>query len=303
MSRSLIIRNSRRQGGANDIQLFEGKTVRFGTTGEFDVLLTPQDELPDLVAHIWYSEDLGCILENISRRDYLVALNGNPVHSVALLEVGDQIQIGADWFQIHRNEELPPPTQVMPPVVVVPKTDYSLQSRVVNSGVSLHRPVDPGWSLRSLAKSLLTRHSAFLLANFRLAALPPVARLLDSDDLFRNAPPEIREIYSLHVVNQGPLEERLNLLESLAAKDAVVLAVPERTREECLVDAKLYFAWFARASVLELTLNQGSRMMGQGLMQAFRTVVVKPRTSSAGWIAYSKGDSRPEELAPGPDHL
>lgn len=314
----VIIRHLSDSLGTIETPLRKGKSLRFGGGIEADLRLTYCANLPDMCAMIWNGDDDydGCILENITRRDAIVFLNGNPVHSVALVEDGDLVRIGVDEFHVffrsQTSDPAPPPAGSvrMPPVVkidpqgiVAPQTDYTIRTTVVNSALHRHLPVDAKWTQTDFLMQLFRKTPVILFVNFRLAGIDPAPRDLIGPDRFQEAPEEVRDIYSLHAITGGTPGQKLQLVEKLQAKDAVVVALPDGDPETCLAESKLFWSWFARPSVLELTLTRGSRELCSNLMKAYRGFVLHPRDASAQWVIYAKPGTPLESLSPLPPQV
>lgn len=298
------------QGVVNaEFVLPKGGIIRFGSGGDVDFELTAFLDFPSVCAHIWNGDEGydGCILENISRRDSLVFLNGNSVYSVALLEGGDVIQIGMDRFEIFcRKEKTVPavspapglhrPEKIDPPQTLVPGIDYTLQKSTVNTALQKFTPIDTTWTQSVLLTQICRSCRVILFANYRLAGVDPTAPELAGPDRYQDAPEEVREMYSLHAVMGGTPGQMLQIVDKLRTKDAVIIALPEGDAETCLAESKLYWGWFARPSVLEMSLTRGSRELCKKIMEPFRGLLVKPQVGSADWVLYTKPESTIEDL-------
>ena len=276
MNMIYVVRHLSRGIGEAEFVLSKGEILRVGCGGDVDCDLTASADFPKISAHIWNGDEGydGCILENISRKDSHVFLNGNPVHSVALLEGGDIVQIGVDRFQIFCHKEKtasevssPPvlhrPQKTDPPKTILPQINYTVQTTVVNAALHKFMPIDRMWSQNELLTQVCRRSQVILFANFRLAGVVPGAPELVGPDRFQ---------------------------------DAVIIGLPEGDVETCLAASKLFWGWFARPSVLEMSITRGSRELCKKIMEPFRGLLVKPQAGTADWVLYAKSESTIADL-------
>ena len=280
------------------IELPKGKAITLGAAVDADLRLTPYFRLPDVCVRIWHDDH--CIAENMARKDSLVSLNGQPLYSVAQLEDGDVLQIGVDRFKVSCREVIsvsPVKTQQSMEKSAAARIDYTLNSTVVNSAVSRHAPLDSKWTQNDLLKQLFAKKQTILFANFRVAGVDPPGPDVAGPDHYKDAPAEVRDMYSLHAITGGTPEQKLLIVESLRGKDAVVVALPESDPATCLAESKKFWAWFARPSVLGFTLTQGSRELCEKLLKPFQGLLIQPKAQSAEWVVYSKAGTKPEDLA------
>ena len=106
----------------------------------------------------------------------------------------------------------------------------------------------------------------------------------------------MREIYSLQAITKPSTEKKLRLYSELRAFDAAVWVVPEIDSESSLADAKIHLAWFARASVMDMTLQNSPVVFCESLLKSFKAIILKPRSGSRDWVIYSKATFDPMEL-------
>ena len=165
----------------------------------------------------------------------------------------------------------------------------------LNDAIVRHEPTDAEWRDMDVLPQLIDQHHAFLFANFKHARIPVSDRIGAGDDLFENAPKEVREIYSLHTIGKATRDQKLGVYEKLRNLDAVVCAVPESDEETSLKDAKLYLAWFARPSVLEMSLQKSPETFCAALLKPFKMIVLKSSATN-NWVMYSKADFNPPDL-------
>ena len=272
-----------------EIELPKGKSIMLGGGAGADVRLTPYFQMPDSCARIWHDDH--CLVENLTRKTSLVLLNGRPLHTVALFEKGDVLQIGVDQFNMscREDEDKSPPPQPAKSAgtPATPQINYALGSTVVSPAVTRHSPVDPNWKSADMLRQLFTQQPTIVFANFRAAGIDPPAEAVAGADWFNDAPDEIREVHSLHAIVDGSPEERLQWVKTLGEKDAVLVAIPDGDIPMCLDSIKLFSGWFVRPSILEVTLTQGSRLLCEQLLRPFLGLIIQQNDSKPEWVVYS----------------
>lgn len=129
--------------------------------------------------------------------------------------------------------------------------------------------------LRSVIHWLAQDRNVTLFVNFRRAKAALPDWLSDEDDLYAEAPQEVREEHSLHAVGERDLDELWKLAESLKDRNACVWVFPKLEREELLKGLKLYLAWYARPSALKVQLEQGSKELAKGLLTGVHAIALQ----------------------------
>lgn len=302
MNMLFVIKYRLDRGAEKEIELPKGKSITLGGGAGCDVNLTPYFQMPDVCARIWHDDH--CLVENLTRRTSIMLLNGHPLHSVALFENSDVLEIGVDQFRMTcRDDEAkasPPKSPLPAPDPAVPQISCELRSTVVSPSVTRHSPVDPNWRLAEMLKQLFEVHPTILFADFRAAGIDPPAESVAGADLFREAPDEIREEHSLHAIIHGSPDERLEWAQVLGEKDAGIVAIPEGEIARCLAEVRPLSGWLVRPSSLEVTLNAGSRILCDRLLAPFLGLVIHPRETGPEWVLYSSpGVSREKLLQAG----
>ena len=230
-----------------------------GNAAECDLRLHVSFGLPDDCLRIRFEDDL-CVAENLTGDPGLIFVNGQGVYGIAQLDAGDALQVGSDQFAVIRVEEAEEQTpakieqetdKVKAPVV--PEIRRILETRAINSAVTRHHPCDSQWSEDEVLEYVCERHGAFLFVNFRHAGVEVPADNLVGEDLFTQMPEEVRKMYSLHAVTQPDTGRKLQIYSDLKGRDSAIWCIPETSSDACLVDAKLYLAWFARPSAVSYT--------------------------------------------------
>ena len=128
---------------------------------------------------------------------------------------------------------------------------------------------------RSVIRWLAQRRNVTLFVNFRRAKTALPEWLSEDDDLYAEAPQEVREVYSLHAVGDRSLDELWKLAESLKDRDACVWVFSSLPQDELLKGLKLYLAWYARPSLLKMQFEQGSKELAKGLLTGVDVVVLQ----------------------------
>lgn len=262
--------------------------------------------LPGVCVKLWMEEDT-CIARNVTGDPDLVRLNGQPLYDIVQLEDGDSLQVGSDQFLVLIiGKELPAPSPAVP-VVATPlaeKTDAIRTFRTValNRSVSRHEPRDANWTLEDFLGRLRSLSSVIQFVNFRHAGVEVPKRREMRSDLFEKMPAEVTEIYSLHTITDAALGTHLDVARPLIGRDACVWAVPATDAQTSLTDSKLYYAWLARPSVLEMTLRQSPRDFCDSLMRPFRAFILPECKGINTWCILSASSLKPEELITGKSH-
>ncbi|MCA9058580.1 MAG: hypothetical protein KDA96_21405 [Planctomycetaceae bacterium] len=268
--------------------------VTLGSAGNADLRLHQSFGLPASCMKIWM-EDGSCIAQNQTGNAGLVFLNGQPLLDLVKLEDGDALQVGSDQFVVllHRESAEPEPVPVIPAAVAVepevrePELRRTIRSTGVGKCTAKHVPEDARWDTERLLNELAERGPLLQFLNFRHAAVDVPAIKSLGEDLFATMPEEVTEIYSLHVVSDAALPDRLKVHRMMEKRDAEVWAVPAGDVETTMKEAKLYFAWLARPSVLEMTLRQSPRSFCESMLAPFQALFVVPVDGASPWAAYT----------------
>jgi len=264
--------------------------------------------LPQICVKAWM-EGESCIARNVTGDPELVLLNGQPLFDFVQLEDGDSLQIGSDQFLVLlvRDEQtVPAPPQPMPlpaerrsQTSLSAETDRAFRTVALNRTVSRHEPRDPKWSLEDFLGRLRSLSSVIQFVNFRHAGIDVPRRREMRNDLFEKMPAEVTEIYSLHTITDAALGTHLDVCRDLIGRDACVWAVPMSDAQTSLSESKLYYAWLARPSVLEMTLRQSPRDFCLSLLKPFRAFILPECKGLKTWCVLSNPSMKPEELING----
>jgi len=249
---------------ASRVWLRGGQWITIGASQRADFCLRGEAQLPPLCARLEVRES-DCLITDISPTRPVLAVNGTPT-VMTVLRSGDTIQPPADLPVIIRNfrEEQTP------------------------SGVSKWSPTaESTWPMADVIVQLCQLRSPMLMANGRAGVRQMPRWLLEQEDHFAQVPEEIRREHSLQIVSDPPLKDVWEIYSPLHAAGAAIWALPDGPTVQTLADAKLYLAWFARPSILELNLLHGSRFFLEGLFKPFAGFCFRP-SSGRDWVVYGK---------------
>lgn len=262
--------------------------------------------LPQTCVKAWM-EGESCIARNVTGDPELVLLNGQPLFDFVQLEDGDSLQIGSDQFLVllarEENETpappVPAPAERRSHVSSSPEMDRTFRTVALNRTVSRHEPRDPKWTLEDFLGRLRSLSSVIQFVNFRHAGIDVPRRRELQSDLFETMPAEVTEVYSLHTITDAALGTHLDVCRNLIGRDACVWAVPTADAQSSLSESKLYYAWLARPSVLEMTLRQSPRDFCLSLLKPFRAFILPECRSTTTWCVLSNPLMKPEDLMNG----
>ena len=117
---------------------------------------------------------------------------------------------------------------------------------------------------------------------------------LESEDLFESAPEEIRATDSLSVtpvdLNQGT--DEVQRLIQAARKDAASFIVSPLDHQGLLESQKLFWAWYARPSLLHFHLTKGSQELASKLLVDIRCLVTLPQGNSTNLTLFTTEQNR-----------
>lgn len=264
--------------------------VTIGAGRSAGLQLTMTVGMPEVCGKVWVDGEM-LVAENVLRKPGLIFVNGQGFVGAVQLEHGDVLQIGNDLFAVVFDpDDQPEEVQVEAPIRRL------LERTELNSALAMHTPVDERWGEQDFLENLCEQQGAFLFANFKFAGLTAPDQEMAGDDLYSEAPAEVRESYSLHALTQPSTEEKLKLYEELCKQEAAIWVVPEVDSETAMQDAKLYLAWLARPSVLNLTLQNSPDNFCEGLLKPFKAIILKTGSSFRPWAIYTKATFDPAKL-------
>lgn len=282
-----------------------GDEVLFGTTSECQVQLLGGYEGAEIVAALSLDPEDGCLIRNTTQEPSLVLVDGAPVYSIFKLEDGDLLDIAGDQFRVlipRFSEQPAAPVVVAPPVRIpepeIPKSSYELQQISGTTEFSSFGPADNLWSLDEVLDALLVQPGAFLFANFRGAKSRPEPGLEIGEDLLSAAPEEIRDMFSLHAIAEGKLDQKKRVFRQLAARDCAVIVLPQGGDSGACVKAlKLYYGWLTKPSVLDFTLLKGSKSLTTEILKPIQLFLMAEIGRTPEWKICIKATADVQKIA------
>lgn len=293
----------------------DDRQMMIGAATASDLRLHVSFGLPDECLRIRVEKGL-CVAENLTGDPGLVFVNGQQVYGIMQLDDGDALQIGSDQFAVVLDNEMPSLelTEASTPEVadddvttsttpasedVLPQTLRraempehqridALRTRVLNTAVTLHQPADEEQFENKVLADLCKTHNAFLLANFKAGGVKDPGIRVVGEDLLKYSPKTVRGHESLHAVVHPNNQRKRELWEQLEGCDAAVWCFPGEDIQSCLLDIKLYAAWFVRPSVLRSVLQNSSSDFGERLLRSFRLLVLRDDNAEDRWHLYTK---------------
>lgn len=278
-------------GIARSFWIRQHEAVTVGSSVQADQQIEGDQELDRLHFHLHY-QDGRWMLQAVSDRP--IKLNGE-YRRLSVLQDGDRILAGRTMFSV-----------VLPTDPNAPDLDES--SQVTSDTVSFDTPLDPvldWWRGLNRRESRLEaavleycvegveEHFLELLPTFgsigatalvwnRRAFQDPDATLAGwnvvEEDLFSKAPPEIRKEHSLAV---GPVEwERCDIQELavILRSDTAMLLIHSTDISELIENKRVMWGWYAKPSLLQFHLRNGSEMLVSQLIKAGETLAIVPKS-------------------------
>lgn len=126
-----------------------------------------------------------------------------------------------------------------------------------------------------VASRLSAKRIGYLVANFRRANVPLPSDVLPEADCFSNAPTEIRDSESLHVVALDFSQVKAPPLEGFADADAGMIIFSDHDTESLMVGQQILWAWFARPSLLVNQLSVGTADLAMRLLEFPQVVLIE----------------------------
>ena len=129
-------------------------------------------------------------------------------------------------------------------------------------------------SLMAAVEWLGEKRTAMLFVDFRRTELSLPTGLSEKDDLFAEAPDDVRSEYSLHAVSNADLSKLGSLAEQVRERDTCVWVFSDLPVRDLLKGLKVYLAWYARPSVLRTQLEHGPKALVKGLLSGVHAVLL-----------------------------
>ena len=232
-----------------------------------------------------------------------VMLNELPLEK-SEVDDGDIVTVGNTKIRLQIRNRALASTRQPEPKTPPAKTNEALQivGRELSTGLVLYHDPSLKTPVQEVAKRLLSKLEPLLFANFRAAGEMP-APPLACEDLLAQAPAEIRDGNSLHLVaaadlvvgdSVAPLTESpellrdrlLELFHKLRLRKGGILAFTKAPKEEILKAASFRRGFYCSADALEMFLRQGSRELAQGLVNECSAILIV-RDNDENWSLYA----------------
>lgn len=167
------------------------------------------------------------------------------------------------------------------------------------SGIDCWR-VDAIVDLASFLTQLKSDYKSYLVANIGKTALSAPGLVLDPEDLFQNAPAEIRKENALHVSEIDYSAKYFSEVAAWLGKDSGLLIHSSLSATTLKQAKKLYWAWFSQPSILLHQTRAGSQELAEKLFENVESVVLlqkgSPTESSLFVLAPSSSAAKIEMI-------
>jgi hypothetical protein len=218
-------------------------------------------------------------------------VNGQAVLDAALRD-GDMIQAGQSQFRVTIDQ--PPPIAAPASSPMTPATaSLPVRSLSLESGAERLTIADGQQHLPQILAAIGQARRLYVLVNFRAARQPLPTSIEPDDDLFRQAPDEIRQDNSLHLLPCADTAEALRRIGPLAAKDAAMILVTDQTREQLLVSHQLLWTWLRSPSSLNTQLTHGSSELAEKLLAGIDAILA-PQSKDGALAVFAAASRAPE---------
>ena len=221
----------------------------------------------------------GCWLE--CHAPHTVTVNGQLVNQTIRLRSDDCIRAGNTGFRIRIEndfveEEFGEPEEI--------EQTLCYSQSTLKTGVVVLEASKPLATPSELVLPICRNYSPFVLVNYRRARLELPPLLTEADDFFQQAPAEIRQEHSLHLVAATSCEEALEAYMPLRSLDAAQILFARKTREKLLDCLKFQFAWYASPGVFHFHMEAGTRDLARRILAGVDAVFAEPADGSGWWL-------------------
>jgi hypothetical protein len=134
---------------------------------------------------------------------------------------------------------------------------------------------DDGPHTPTIFSRLSTGRTSAAFLNLRHAALELDDRVTRTDDLFADAPREIRAQHSLHVASEQEPSGLWDMTKPMMERDACIWVFAAMAVPELLKGLKVYLAWYARSSILKTQFDEGSEELARRLLTGVTAVLLQ----------------------------
>lgn len=187
--------------------------------------------------------------------------------------IGHGTRIRAGNVEFHVAVDVPESTTAPSPSLTS-RLEFRLQVAMGGAGLLSMGPVDskwPGW-----IATIAAGRTVILAVNRQHARIQLPFPLAEGQDLFGSAPPEIRRMHSLHMLpisEEGGLEHS-EIVQSILEADAGMLLISSKSLPELIESKRLFWAWFAKPSLLRFQVQEGSDQLARQLMADLEVIIL-----------------------------
>jgi len=287
---SLVLEYQDRTNTKKTILVLPVHVVSFGASDQADFMIDFDPSVLDQhftifgKEHRWVIEAVG---------DAPVFVNSQRVQHTSLGN-GDEILVGNTRFTV-RLEGIDTTPTVDPPIVTAVAANPNpivFASRKLNAEMVEIQAVDAADRLLELVSKIHASQLVYLAVNQkRLAGVTIGNWQPETEDLFAQAPSEIREKNSLHVGTldlKGTSEKELRLA---MVGDAAILFMSNNPLPALLEKQKLGWAWFSRSSIFRQQITLGSESLAKILFAGINLVLVIP-TDKRDVLMYCRAENK-----------
>ena len=287
---SLVLEFQDRTNTKKTILVLPDYIVSFGTSNQADFVIDFDPSVFDQHFTI-FGKEHRWILEAVS--DAPVLVNSQMVQHASLGN-GDEIVVGKTRFTV-RLEGIDPTPPVDPPIAMTVAADpapFLFESRSLNAEMVEFRAIDAADRVLELISQIQASQLVYLVVNQkRLAGVTIGNWEPETEDLFAQAPNEIRETNSLHV---GTLDlkktSEKDLLLGLVG-DAAILFMSNSALPVLLEQQKIAWAWFSRPSIFRQQITLGSESLAKILFAGITLALVIPQ-GKRDVLMYCRAENR-----------
>ncbi len=252
----------------------EREVLRVGRSSQADVCVESDTKLADVHFAIEGDGD-GWHLR--ATRGAKVGVNSVP-ETHCQLKHGDCILAGQTEFRvtIEGYQESSPALATSAPTREQPviKTPATYRTSSCNSGVIQTEVTLNDEPLIDVLEKICGPASLWVAINEQRLGGPVQGVEKQTEDLFAQAPEEIRETDSLIVASFPREAQVLANIQAAARADGAVLFVSTQSFPQILAEQKIVWAWYSRPSILKQQLSLGSKELAKKLLAAVDMAVL-----------------------------
>ena len=210
--------------------------------------------------------------------------------SVEELEFFDSPNIHMNSYSQTPESIEPVISTVEPELVTKEAALIDIESQPLGSGVTEYRLRSASHRSCDVLKTLSPKLFCYLAVNkMRLGDVQIEGWKQTSNDLFENAPAEIRASDSLLVGSLDPNAVSNDGLSKILASDSTIMLISTLDSQTLLEKQKMAWAWFSRPSVFKQQMVHGSETLAKTLFAGISYALIRDRQSD-DLIIYSFAD-------------